>query len=243
MLRLEGDVPPPDRQCVFTTLRVDHGSPVHWGRHRSRLARSCALLYRRQLPSGLDQRVGAACGQAPAAGRLRVRLRCEEGQAELDLAVEVSTAVAAATAPRHLVTVAGRDGDWSHKWCDRRQLAAAERLVGPAGVPVFVGPDGDVLETSTANLLATDGTALRTPPLTGGVLPGVTRELVLAAARDVGLVVREEPLRPSDLAGLVVWTASSIRGLVPTASLDGRPLPQDAVLLDGVRRAVGALRH
>ena len=37
-----------------------------------------------------------------------------------------------------------------------------------------------------------DGT-LQTPPLTGTILPGVTRDSLIVLARDLGLTVREEP--------------------------------------------------
>ena len=37
-----------------------------------------------------------------------------------------------------------------------------------------------------------DGT-LQTPPITGTILPGITRDSLITLARDLGLTVREEP--------------------------------------------------
>ena len=35
--------------------------------------------------------------------------------------------------------------------------------------------------------------SLQTPPLTGTILPGITRASLITLARDLGLTVREEP--------------------------------------------------
>ncbi|MFX7879084.1 aminotransferase class IV, partial [Acinetobacter baumannii] len=38
-----------------------------------------------------------------------------------------------------------------------------------------------------------DDGSLQTPPLTGTILPGITRDSLITLARDMGLTVREEP--------------------------------------------------
>ncbi|MDE2436415.1 MAG: branched-chain amino acid aminotransferase [Sphingomonadales bacterium] len=55
-----------------------------------------------------------------------------------------------------------------------------------------------------------DGT-LRTPPLGGTILPGITRESLIALARDEGLTVREEPY------SLDAWRADAASGTLVEA--------------------------
>lgn len=55
-----------------------------------------------------------------------------------------------------------------------------------------------------------DGT-LRTPPLTGTILPGITRDSLIQLARDEGLIVREEPYAIDD------WRADAESGRLAEA--------------------------
>lgn len=50
-----------------------------------------------------------------------------------------------------------------------------------------------------------DGT-LQTPPLTGTILPGVTRDSLITLARDLGLTVREQPY------AIDAWQADALSG-------------------------------
>ena len=114
------------------------------------------------------------------------------------------------------VTMPGRTGLWRHKWADRAELEAAELAAG-AGVPLFLGADGSVLETSRGNLfvLQPDGSLL-TQALTDDVLPGITRRAVLDVARDAGRTSHLRPVHLDDLrSGVPFWT-SSLSGAVLT---------------------------
>lgn len=51
-----------------------------------------------------------------------------------------------------------------------------------------------------------DDGSIQTPPLTGTILPGVTRDSILTLARDAGLTVREEPY------GIDQWRADAASG-------------------------------
>ena len=100
-----------------------------------------------------------------------------------------------------------------------RRLAARRG----AAEGLYVTRDGHVTEATTANLFLVEGRRLVTPPLGAGVLPGVTRSLVLTLARRAGLQVREEPVPVARLerAGEILLTASTIE-IVPVVRLDGR---------------------
>ena len=230
MLRLSGSLPEPDRDAVFTTVLVRDGRPRHWDRHEARLAASAHAVLGTCLPADLAERVLRAGADAH---RLRVRMACDVG-----VTVEAGGSAVPLPGPRHLVTVTGRTGPWDHKWCDRRQIAAAEELVGPGRMPVFADEAGHLLETSTGNLVVVRGDRLSTPPLSADLLPGVTREVLLERAAGLGLTVDERPLTAADLGGACAFTTSSLAGVVPVATLDGHAVAQDDALLQRLRTAV-----
>ena len=109
-----------------------------------------------------------------------------------------------------------------HKWVDRRLLAELERRLGD--VPLIVDLDGDVLEAGFANVWIGEGEALVTPPLDGRFLPGTVRAAVLAAAREDGVEVREQPISLDRLrAADEVLLSSSVRGLYPGMLAGAKP--------------------
>jgi branched-subunit amino acid aminotransferase/4-amino-4-deoxychorismate lyase len=69
-----------------------------------------------------------------------------------------------------------------------------------------------------------DGTLL-TPPLDAGILPGVTRRVVVELARGLTLPTREEPIAVKDLlAADEVFITSTLKEVLPVATIDGRPV-------------------
>jgi len=69
-----------------------------------------------------------------------------------------------------------------------------------------------------------DGTIL-TPPLSAGILPGITREVLLELLAALGLPFREQPLRLDDLlAADEVFLTSTTREVVPVRQVDERPI-------------------
>ena len=82
---------------------------------------------------------------------------------------------------------------------------------------------GEVTEATTANVFLVERGRLITPPLAAGVLPGVTRALVLGLARRAGVAVAEERVTVGRLrrATEVFLTASTIE-VMPIVHLDGR---------------------
>jgi branched-subunit amino acid aminotransferase/4-amino-4-deoxychorismate lyase len=98
---------------------------------------------------------------------------------------------------------------------------AARRLAEQAGADeALLVAEGLVLETATANIWWRRGGELRTPAVRPGVLPGVTRELLLELepAAAGGFPVAD--LAAADEA----FTTSSIREVMPVVVLDGRPV-------------------
>ena len=99
--------------------------------------------------------------------------------------------------------------------------AVASRRGAAEGLYVTAG--GEVTEATSANLFLVEQGALVTPPPAAGILPGVTRALVIALARRAGLRVREERVSVARLrrAREIFLTASTIE-VLPVVRLDGR---------------------
>ncbi|GJD34402.1 aminotransferase class IV [Methylobacterium aerolatum] len=85
---------------------------------------------------------------------------------------------------------------------------------------------------------------LLTPPLTDGVLPGITRGQLLALAPACGLTVEERSLTPEDLRGAqAVFVTNSLRLLAPVTAVgetayDSAGHPAFPALREAVRGAV-----
>jgi len=90
---------------------------------------------------------------------------------------------------------------------------------------LYVTRSGEVTEGTASNLFLVERGALVTPPATGAVLGGVTRDLVLHLARRAGVVVHEEDVPAVRLrrAAEVFVTASTVE-ILPVVRLDGRGL-------------------
>src|SRR5262249_11018922 len=91
--------------------------------------------------------------------------------------------------------------------------------------PILLNETGEVAETASANLFVVKGGAVITPPLEAGILPGVTRQVVLELARAAALPAREEPVAVKDLlAADEVFLTSSIKEVLPVAAIDARSM-------------------
>lgn len=102
-------------------------------------------------------------------------------------------------------------------------LALSEAQSHGAYEALVVGPGGGVLEGTTSNLfvLRSDG-SLVTPPLSTGILAGITRALVIEALAGQNVNVSETMVFPSDLyRAKEVFITSTIREVVPLVTVDG----------------------
>lgn len=116
-------------------------------------------------------------------------------------------------------------------------LAAREARAAGANETLFLDAGGRVTEGASSNLFRVVEGRLETPPLAAGVLPGVTRGLVLGLAARAGIAISERALAAADLAGSdEVFLTSTGREILPVTRLDdvpiggGRPGPVTAQL-------------
>ncbi|MBR5258885.1 MAG: branched-chain amino acid transaminase [Eggerthellaceae bacterium] len=102
-------------------------------------------------------------------------------------------------------------------------LAKLEALEHGYAEAILLNEDGKVCEGSGENLFIVRNGVLSTPPLSDGVLEGITRDSVLCIAEDLEIPALEESLVRSDLyvADEVFMTGSAAE-LTPIGSVDGR---------------------
>jgi len=90
---------------------------------------------------------------------------------------------------------------------------------------ILLNEKGEVAECTSANIFATSGDHVWTPPVSSGCLPGVTRALLLEEVQLPGIAVSEKILLPKDLESAdEIFITSTTRDLMPVASIDGLPL-------------------
>ena len=106
---------------------------------------------------------------------------------------------------------------------------------------------GELSECTTSNLFIVRNGAALTPPLSSGLLPGITREFLFDVGKDVGIDVREQVLRDEDLFGAdEAFLTSTTREALPIVTVDdttigtGKPGPVTKKLLEGFRRRARA---
>lgn len=88
---------------------------------------------------------------------------------------------------------------------------------------ILLNEAGHVCEGTGENIFIVKNGALQTPPLSDGVLEGITRDSIMRIARDKGIEVREASLVRSDLyAADEVFMTGSAAEVVPVRAVDGR---------------------
>ncbi|HET7745891.1 MAG TPA: aminotransferase class IV [Vicinamibacteria bacterium] len=121
-------------------------------------------------------------------------------------------------------------------------LATREAQGKGAFEPILLNELGEVAEGAGSNVFIVRGGALLTPPLEAGILPGVTRAVLLEIAPGLGIPAREEPIAVKDLLGAdEAFITSTLKEALPIATVDGRPIgggrpgPLSRQVLQGLR--------
>jgi branched-chain amino acid aminotransferase len=245
---LEGAcVPATDRgflygDAVFEALRTYRGRPDALDQHIARLSRSCAILGIEPpvSPAQLAREVCAAI-DAASGGERYVRIMITRGDLPDGLAPIGPAAARRVVLVKPLVEapaslyergVRARSGQAppvslsagakpSAYLTNLLALGAAQRA--GADDALLLGACGELLEGATSSLFLARGGELFTPPLALGILPGITRDRVWAAAQRLGLRVRERLLFIDDAyRAEELFLTSSVRQVVGLVELDGR---------------------
>ena len=256
--------------AVFEVLRTYGGVPFALDQHIDRLCRSADRV-RMKLPVDAATMAGETRDALTAAGvgEWYARIMITRGTGPLGLDIDLASCPLRVTLvepvkppPReayangiHVVSVAtdrATDGTAAagakvtSYLANMLALHDAKRRGGAEAL--IVDGQGHVLEGASSNVFIVRGDRLVTPPESAGILAGITRAHILAAAASMGLVTELTALRLDELAVAdEVFITSSIREVVPCVQVDGRriasgtPGPRTRALHAAFRKAAGAV--
>jgi len=223
---------------LFETMRAYQGKVFRLGRHLERLAAAAPELGLTPPAREVCERAVAEALAASGIGGAAVRLTVTPGLADAGSPTLV-VVVRALTLPPpeqyasgcRAITVASaltvsallrrvKSLNYLDKLLAQRR---AEQAGGDEAI--LCDPDGCVAEAAMRNIFAVLTGDLVTPPLSRGILPGITREAVLEVAAKAGLRCHERDLQLGELIGAdECFLTSSLAEVLPVASIDGRPL-------------------
>jgi branched-subunit amino acid aminotransferase/4-amino-4-deoxychorismate lyase len=114
--------------------------------------------------------------------------------------------------------------------------ARAEAVEQGADEALLLNTNGEAAETVSGNLFWVQDDTICTAPAVG-ILPGITRAVVLEICRTLGIRTNQRAIRPDELkhrAGIFI--TQSPLGIVPVFTMDGRPVAPSS-LVDQIARA------
>ena len=104
-------------------------------------------------------------------------------------------------------------------------LAKIECLRAGAAEGIMLNTDGYVAECTGDNIFIVKDNEIFTPPVSAGILIGITRNVVIELAKEASITVKEEQLTEDDLYNadecFLTGTAAEI---IPVANIDGRKI-------------------
>ena len=242
---------------LFETMRVVNGRPFRMAQHLERMSRGADFLKIRCpfTPEELQDFAGQLIeqNQMPDA-ILRVTLTrgpgergytpCACGKPTVIMSLQAAPPLDMESPARwSLVTssinIPAGDPLASFKTMNKlaHVLARMEAVEKGADEALLVNTNGEVAETASGNLFWIFRGRVCTVPADRGVLPGVTRAVVLEICQALGLptdqrVIKPEALRDSE----GIFITQSVFGIVPVTALDGEPVACSP-LVDQIRRA------
>jgi branched-chain amino acid aminotransferase len=229
---------------LFETIRFANGKPFHWEPHLERLAHGAGFLGIR-LPFDSPKLAAAARElvrlNGTPEGMLRITLSRGIGQRGYSPTNADHPVLAMSLHPTEPMPAAPRS--WrlhtsSFRLPDHNPLAickTANKLIqvmaravaetGGAEEALLLNTRGEVCETSSGNLFWIMNRRLHTPPADAGLLPGVTRSVVLDLAPRLGLTVAESRIDlPAFMTVEGAFVTLSSLGIVEVAAVDGTPM-------------------
>ena len=101
--------------------------------------------------------------------------------------------------------------------------------------------NGEVAETASGNIFWIYQDNICTVPTGRGVLPGITRAVVLEICQSLGLATQKRIIKPEQLRNAEgIFVTQSALGIVPVAAFDGLPVAPSP-LVDQIGTAYEAL--
>lgn len=205
---------------LFETMRAYHGQIFRLDRHLQRLMDSAGIL---GMAAGLaDIDLGGACADTLAANKLddaRLRLTVSRGEVSSfpgvsnDTTPTVLVAATPYSPPPPTVYAQGYTAGIASLRRQSRSvlseikstsyllsvLAKMDAERDGLDETLLLNERGLVAEGSTSNLFFVRGSVLVTPPVASGILPGITRGVVIELARALAIGIKEVDIKPDDI--------------------------------------------
>jgi aminodeoxychorismate lyase len=116
-------------------------------------------------------------------------------------------------------------------------MARAEAAERGADEALLVNTNGEAAETATGNLFWVYQDKICTVPTGRGVLPGITRAVVLEICQTLGLQTNKRVIKPEALRNSEgIFVTQSALGIVPVSAFDGEPV-RPSPLVDQIAAA------
>ena len=240
---------------LFETMRIVHGRPFRMAQHLERLVRGAdflkiklpftpkeiqkfaeQLVGKNEMPEAvlrvtLSRGVGPR-GYSPRGAERPVMVMTMHPTPPLDQIVEWSLVTSSFRIP-------ASDPVSSFKTTSKllNIMARAEAEEKGADEALIINTNGEVAETTSGNLFWVYQDKICTVPTGRGVLPGITRAVVLEICQALELETNKRVIKPEALRNSQgIFVSQSVFGIVPVTSFDGLPVTPSP-LVDQISRA------
>jgi branched-chain amino acid aminotransferase len=242
---------------IFETMRAYSGTIFRFNDHMARLSRGAERL-------GLPRPANLAETLARALHELRlarvdavVRLTVSRGlgrhglmptRAESPTVVLLAQELSTFRTSIGVRTASGRRNEFAMSlgiktlsYTDN-VLAMLEASAKGGDDAIFLDTAGHVSEATASNVFIVKDEAVRTPPLSCGAFPGITRAVVIELLNGLDIPVSDDaPVTPAELAQAdEVFLTSSIREIAPVDTIDERTLSAPGPITQAVIGAYAA---
>jgi aminodeoxychorismate lyase len=245
---------------LFETMRVVHGKPFRFAQHLERLARGAdflkiklpftpkelekfagQLIKENQMPEAILRltltRGPGGRGYAPDEKSKPTIVMTLHPAPPLEIPVKWSLVTSSFRVPAD-------DPLTSFKTTSKilHVIARAEAVEKGADEALFLNTNGEATETASGNLFWVHDNTICTVPAGHGILPGVTRAVVLEICQTLGLKTNERVIKPEALRNSTgIFVTQSVFGIVPVAAFDGTPVTPSP-LVDQIAEAHREMR-
>lgn len=237
--------------AIYEVWRTYHGVIFAWQEHWRRLERSAQALYI-ELPLTAEQMlieirrtVTAFRAAANYSGDVYIRLQISRGAGAIGLdpaladrpefvllvqpnselspeklrdGLRLSVATHLRRNPAECQNPAWKTGNYLNNL-----LCLREARMRGADEVIILNLAGDVTEAAVCNVAFVRDGLIITPPLSAGILGGITRALVVEKiAASAGVPIRETTVQPADFAAMQeCFLLSTTKDIAPVAAIDG----------------------
>jgi branched-subunit amino acid aminotransferase/4-amino-4-deoxychorismate lyase len=241
--------------AIYEVWRTYHGVIFAWEEHWRRLEWSAAALYfALPLASGpmlaeIQRTVASYRKTVPGDGDLYIRLQITRGGGPIGLDValadradyvvlvqankahppeklrdglKLSVSTSLRRNPAESLNPAWKTGNYLNNILGLREARARG-----ADEVIMLNHAGEVTEAAVSNVAFVCAGKVLTPPLTAGILGGITREILLnEVAAKAGIPAAEETVLPENFARMdECFLLSTTKDLTPVGAIDGQRFP------------------